>query len=124
MAVKIRLARSGAKKRPYYRIVAANGDAPRDGSFLEKLGAYNPLLPKDHAQRITVNQERLSYWLKTGAQPTDRVARMLGDMGLVAKPVSRETPKKSQPKKKMQDRAAARAEKLKAAQEPVDGAST
>ena len=77
MAVKIRLARGGAKKRPYYRIVAADARAPRDGDFIEKLGTYNPLLQKDDPKRVVLNSERIQYWLSCGAQPTDRVRYLL-----------------------------------------------
>ena len=77
MAMKIRLARGGSKKRPFYRIVATDSRMPRDGRFIEKLGTYNPLLPKDSEQRVIMNMERVQYWLGQGAQPTDRVSRML-----------------------------------------------
>lgn len=77
MGVKIRLARGGAKKRPFYRIVVASTSAPRDGSFIERLGHYNPMLPKDHPERVVLDTERAKYWLDKGAQPTDRVHRML-----------------------------------------------
>ncbi|MCC2646704.1 MAG: rpsP [Rickettsiaceae bacterium] len=82
MAVKIRLARGGAKKRPYYRIVVANATAPRDGAFIEKVGTYNPLLAHDNAERITLKQERISYWLSQGAKPTERVALFLQSAGI------------------------------------------
>ena len=96
MAVAIRLARHGAKKRPYYWIVAADRRAPRDGRFLEKLGTYNPLLPKDHENRVTLNEERIRYWLSVGAQPTDRVSRFLEARGIL-EPKTRNNPKKGQP---------------------------
>jgi small subunit ribosomal protein S16 len=83
MSVKIRLARAGAKKRPYYRIVAADARSPRDGRFLERLGSYNPLLPADHADRVRLNEERIRYWLGNGAQVTDRVARFLDKAGIL-----------------------------------------
>jgi small subunit ribosomal protein S16 len=83
MAVKIRLARAGAKKRPFYRIVASHSASPRDGGFLEKLGTYNPLLPSDHKDRVVLNEERIRYWLGNGAQPTDRVARFLDASGIL-----------------------------------------
>lgn len=102
MATKIRLARGGAKKRPFYRIVAADARAPRDGKFIEKLGTYNPLLAKDNADRVTIKQDRIEYWLSTGAQPTDRVAKLLEKFGIKTanqnKKVS--TPKKAASKKK------------------------
>jgi small subunit ribosomal protein S16 len=110
MALKIRLARGGAKKRPFYSIVIADGRSPRDGRFIEKVGTYNPMLERDHADRITLKEERLKHWLGVGAQPTERVARFLGNAGLMAKPEIRETPQKSAPKKKAQERAGAEAE--------------
>jgi small subunit ribosomal protein S16 len=110
MALKIRLARGGAKKRPFYSIVIADGRSPRDGRFIEKVGTYNPMLERDHADRITLKEERLKHWLGVGAQPTERVARFLGNAGLMAKPEIRTTPQKSAPKKKAQERAAAATE--------------
>ena len=105
MSLKIRLARGGAKKRPFYAIVVADARSPRDGRFIEKLGTYNPMLERGHAERVTLKEERIRHWLGVGAQPTDRVARFLGDAGLVAKPEFRETPAKSAPKAKAQARA-------------------
>lgn len=109
MSLKIRLARAGAKQRPYYHIVVADSRSPRDGRFIEKVGAYNPMLPSDHADRIRLDDERIKHWLGRGAQATDRVARFLGNAGLAPKPVYHEQPKKSAPKKKAQERAAAAA---------------
>jgi small subunit ribosomal protein S16 len=83
MAVRIRLSRAGAKKRPFYRIVAADSRYPRDGRFPERLGSYNPLLPSDHPERVNLNEERVRYWLQNGAQFTDRVARFLDRAGIV-----------------------------------------
>jgi small subunit ribosomal protein S16 len=83
MAVRIRLSRGGAKKRPFYRIVAADSRYPRDGRFLERLGSYNPLLPSDHPERVVLNEERIRYWLQNGAQFSDRVARFLDRSGIV-----------------------------------------
>lgn len=83
MATKIRLARGGAKKRPYYRIVVADQRSPRDGRFIEKLGAYNPMLPKGDENRVVFDKERMQHWLKTGAQPTERVERFLRAAGLI-----------------------------------------
>ncbi|MEL7271918.1 MAG: 30S ribosomal protein S16 [Pseudomonadota bacterium] len=103
MATKIRLARGGSKKRPFYRIVAADARAPRDGRFIEKLGTYNPLLPKDSAERVTMNEERIKHWLDQGAQPTDRVLRFLDQAG-IAKRDARNNPKKALPGKKAQER--------------------
>src|ERR1700743_1179563 len=102
--LKIRPARGGAKKRPYYSIVVADSHSPRDGRFLEKVGAYNPLLPKD-AQRVTLKVERIAEWLKKGAQPTERVARFLAQEGLV-KWEHGNNPQKAVPGKKAQERAA------------------
>lgn len=107
--LKIRLARGGAKKRPYYHIVIADSHSPRDGRFIEKVGSYNPLLPKD-AQRVTLKVERIAEWLKKGAQPTDRVARFLSQEGLV-KWEHGNNPQKAQPGKKAQERAAERAQR-------------
>jgi small subunit ribosomal protein S16 len=94
--MKIRLARGGSKKRPYYSIVAADSRMPRDGRFIEKLGTYNPLLPKDSEERVKMNAERVQYWLSQGAQPTDRIARMLEAAGLKEKTV-RANMKKAEP---------------------------
>lgn len=105
MSVKIRLSRAGAKKRPYYHIVVADSRSPRDGRFIEKVGAYNPMLPSDHADRVRLNDDRIKHWLSNGAQVTDRVARFLGNAGLVPKPAYNEQPKKSAPKAKAQQRA-------------------
>ena len=110
MAMKIRLARGGSKKRPFYRVVAADSRMPRDGRFIEKLGTYNPLLPKDSEERVKLNVERIQYWLAQGAQPTDRIARMLEAAGVTPK-TERNNPKKAVPGKKAQDRAEAKAAK-------------
>lgn len=115
MALKIRLARGGAKKRPFYSIVVADSRSPRDGRFIEKLGTYNPMLDRDHADRVTLKTERVQHWLGVGALPSDRVARFLGEAGLIEKPAVRESPKKSQPKAKAQERAKAAAEAAEAA---------
>ena len=104
MAIKIRLARGGSKKRPFYRIVAADSRMPRDGRYIEKLGTYNPLLAKDSEERVKMDLERVKYWLGEGAQTTDRVARMLEAAGVVAK-TERSNPKKAEPGKKAQERA-------------------
>jgi small subunit ribosomal protein S16 len=110
MALKIRLARGGAKKRPFFSIVVADSRSPRDGRFIEKIGTYNPMLDRGHAQRVTLNEERIKHWLSHGALPSDRVAKFLGDAGLAPKPAIAETPKKSAPKAKAQERAKAAAE--------------
>ena len=104
MALKIRLARGGAKKRPFYQIVIADARSPRDGRFVEKVGTYNPMLPHDNENRIHLNTDRIKYWLGVGAQPTDRVALFLGKANLIAMPAVRETPLKSAPKAKAQER--------------------
>jgi small subunit ribosomal protein S16 len=109
MGLKIRLARAGAKKRPYYHIVVADSRSPRDGRFIEKLGSYNPMLPADHAERIRLQSERISHWLGEGALPTERVARFLGRVGLIVMPIYNEQPVQSAPKKKAQERAKAAA---------------
>ncbi len=103
MAMKIRLARGGSKKRPFYSIVAADSRMPRDGRFIEKLGTYNPLLPKDSEERVKMNMERIQYWLDQGAQPTDRISRMLEAAGVLDKK-ERNNPKKALPGKKAQER--------------------
>jgi small subunit ribosomal protein S16 len=110
MSLKIRLARGGAKKRPFYSIVVADSHSPRDGRFIERLGTYNPMLGRSHADRITLKTERIQHWLGVGALPTDRVARFLGDAGLIEKPPIRNNPIKSRPKARAQERAKAAAE--------------
>ena len=107
MSLKIRLARAGAKKRPYYHIVVADSRSPRDGRFIERLGSYNPMLPAEHAERVRLFDERIRHWVGQGALPTDRVARFLGKAGLGPMPAFREQPVKSAPKKKAQERAKA-----------------
>jgi small subunit ribosomal protein S16 len=114
MAMKIRLARGGSKKRPYYSIVAADSRMARDGRFQEKLGAYDPLLPKDDENRVTMDMERVTYWLSKGAQPTDRVSRFLEAAGVVEKK-TRSNPKAAQPGKAALERAKAKADKATAA---------
>jgi small subunit ribosomal protein S16 len=110
MALSIRLARGGAKKRPVYRIVVADSRSPRDGRFIEKIGTYNPLLPKDSATRITLDADRAKEWLEKGAQPTDRVARFLDAAGVRARTPTN-NPKKAEPGEKAKERAEARAAK-------------
>lgn len=116
MAMKIRLARGGSKKRPFYRIVAADSRMPRDGRYIEKLGTYNPLLPKDSEERVKMNMERVQYWLGEGAQPTDRIARFLEAAG-VSEKKERANLKKGEPGKKAQERAQEKADKAAAAEE-------
>ena len=118
MALKIRLARGGAKKRPFYRIVVAEASAPRDGRYVERVGTYNPMVPKDHDQRLVLKNERITYWLGQGAQPTERVQKMLASAGLTEAPVIREQPKKSAPGKKRAEREAAAAEAAAEAEAP------
>jgi len=123
MAMKIRLARGGSKKRPFYAIVASDSRMPRDGRFIEKLGTYNPLLPKDSEERVKMNMERVQYWLDQGAQPTDRVSRFLEAAGVLAKK-TRNNPKKAVPGKKAQERAEEKAAKAaEAAGAPAEEAA-
>jgi len=117
MALKIRLARGGAKKRPYYRIVVAEASAPRDGRFVERVGSYNPMVPKDHPERLSLDSERAMYWISKGAKPTERVEKMMAQLGLIEAPALREQPKKSAPGKKRQEREAEAAEAAAAAAE-------
>ena len=125
MALKIRLARGGAKKRPFYRIVVAEASAPRDGRYVERVGTYNPMVPKEHEQRMTLNSERITFWLGQGAKPTDRVHKMLAAAGLAEAPVIRDQPKKSAPGKKRAEReaeAAAAAEEAVVEEAPAEEA--
>ena len=115
MALKIRLSRAGAKKRPFYRVVVADSRSPRDGRFLERLGTYDPMLPKDHPERVRLNEERIRHWLDVGALPSERVARFLGAAEIIPMPAQRNNPQKAKPKAKAVERAAARAEKAEAA---------
>ena len=116
MSLKIRLARGGAKKRPFYRIVVADSRSPRDGRYIEKIGTFDPLKAKDAADRVVLDLEKAKAWLGKGAQPTDRVACILDGVGLL-KREARNNPEKAQPKKKAQERAAAAAEAENAAKE-------
>lgn len=117
MALKLRLARGGSKQRPYYRLVVAEATSPRDGRFIEKLGTYNPLLPQDHAERLTLKEDRIKHWLSVGAKPTDRVEKFLGQAKIIKMPEVRETPKKSLPKEKAQERLRENAAREEAAKE-------
>jgi small subunit ribosomal protein S16 len=110
MSLKIRLARAGAHKRPFYHIVIADSRSPRDGRFIEKVGSYNPMLPAEHVERVRLKDERIAHWLQNGAVATDRVARFLGKAGLAPMPAWREQPQQSLPKKKAQERAKAAAD--------------
>lgn len=100
MSLRIRLARGGAKKKPFYRIVVAENTSPRDGKFVERIGSYNPMVASDHKDRMIVNTERAAYWLSVGAQPTERLAKIFGHMGIIEKPTIPNQTKKSVPKKK------------------------
>ena len=119
MAMKIRLARGGSKKRPFYRIVAADSRMPRDGRFIEKLGTYNPLLPKDSEDRVKMDVEKIEAWIAKGAQPTERVVRMLEAAGIREK-TERNNPKKGAPGKKAQERVQEKADKAAAAAEAAN----
>lgn len=121
MAVSIRLSRGGAKRRPFYRIVIANSRSPRDGSFIEKIGSYNPQLPKDDENRVIVDLDRARHWLSVGAQPTDRVARFFDAAGLLERK-TRNNPKKAVPGEKAKERAEERAQKAADAAEAAKAA--
>ena len=114
MSLKIRLTRAGAKKRPFYRIVIADSRYPRDGRFIEIVGTWNPILPKNDEKRVTLNSERIQHWMKVGAQPTDRVLRFLDAAGLAKRP-ARMNPENAKPGKKAQERVAAAAAAAEAA---------
>jgi small subunit ribosomal protein S16 len=117
MALKIRLSRGGAKKRPFYHVVVADSRSPRDGRFIERVGTYNPMVPKDHPERITLKDERIKHWMSVGALPSDRVARFLADAGMVEKPVMHEQTKQHMPKAKAQERMQEAEDAAKAAAE-------
>ncbi|HGG04077.1 MAG TPA: 30S ribosomal protein S16 [Aliiroseovarius sp.] len=125
MAMKIRLARGGSKKRPFYRIVAADSRMPRDGRFIEKLGTYNPLLPKDSEDRVKMDVDAIKAWLDKGAKPTDRVSRMLEAAGVIEKK-QRSNPKKGEPgakaKERVEEKAAKQAAAAEAAAAPAEDA--
>jgi small subunit ribosomal protein S16 len=110
MSLKIRLSRGGAKKRPFYRVVVADSRMPRDGRFIEKLGTFDPVKPKDAADRLVLDVEKAKDWISKGAQPTDRVLRLLDSLGVVTRP-AKNNPEKAKPKKKAQERLAAAAAK-------------
>ena len=121
MSLKIRMARGGAKKRPYYRIVVADSRMPRDGRFIEKVGSYNPMLAKDSPDRVKLDQERIKHWLGVGAQPSERVARFLASVGMMEKPKIPEQTKKNQPRPKTLERMKAAEEAAKAKAEADAG---
>ena len=114
--LKIRMSRGGAKKRPFYKIVVADSRRPRDGKFIEKVGFFNPLLPKDKKERLNLDIERIKYWLAQGAQPSERIARFLGQAEVIPMPTQRNNPIKAKPKKKAQEKLKAAAEAKKAAE--------
>ena len=115
MSLRIRLSRGGAKKRPFYRIVIADSRSPRDGRFIEKIGTYNPMLPKDGGNRLIIKEDRVKYWVSVGALPSDRVARFLGDAGLMDKPATpANQTKQDKPKAKAQERLQEQADKAEA----------
>jgi small subunit ribosomal protein S16 len=128
--IAIRMTRHGAKKRPFFHIVVADSRSPRDGRFIEKLGTYNPLLPRDHAQRLTLDKERIAHWLKVGAQPSDRVAKFLSQAELMKPRERRDQTKKPLPRAKAQERmkteaaAAAAAAAAPAAEAAPEAAAT
>jgi len=122
MGLKIRLARGGAKKRPFYRIVIADVRAPRDGRFIEKVGTFDPLLPKDSEDRVTLNEERIKYWIGHGALPTDRVLRFLDNAGILKRD-ARSNPNKAKPGKKRLEREAEAAAKAADAKEAAAAAA-
>ncbi len=133
MSLRIRLSRGGAKKRPFYRIVVADSRRPRDGRYIERLGTYNPMVAKDHPERLTLNDERIKYWLGVGAKPSERIQRFLGDKGIVEKPAIPEQTKQHLPRAKTIERqkeaeeaaakaAAAPAEEKKAEEAPAEEA--
>lgn len=122
MALKIRLARGGSKKRPYYHVVLADARSPRDGRFLESLGSWNPMLAKDDEKRVQLNGERIKHWLEQGALPTDRVLRFLDEAG-ISKREARNNPEKAKPGKRAQERAAEKAQKAADAAEAAASAS-
>ena len=123
MATKIRLARGGSKKRPFYRIVVADERAPRDGNFIEKIGNFNPMVPKDHKERVVISKERAEHWLKVGAQPTERIQRILSELGMMDAPKITEKTKKHLPKAKAQERVKAKEEAALKAEEDAKAAA-
>lgn len=125
MALKIRLSRGGSKKRPFYHVVVADSRSPRDGRFIERVGSYNPMVPKEDAKRVILKAERIKHWISVGALPSDRVARFLSDAGLGEKPVVSEQTKKHLPKAKAQERMQEAKDAAKASTEaPTEEAAT
>ncbi len=117
MALKIRLSRGGAKRKPFYRIVVAETTSPRDGKFVEKIGSYNPMVDHDNEERLVIDAERVKYWISKGAKPTLRVSKLISKDGLVDKPIINEQPKKSAPGKKRLEREAEEAKAEASAEE-------
>ena len=117
MSLRIRLSRGGAKKRPFYRIVVADSRRPRDGRYIERLGTYNPMVAKDHPERLTLKEERIKYWRDVGAKPSERIQRFLGDKGIVEKPAIPEQTKQHLPRAKTLERRKEAEDKAKAAEE-------
>ena len=128
MALKIRLSRAGSKKRPIYRVVVTDSRNPRDGRFIEKVGIYNPLLKKDDKNRVQLEVDKIKDWISKGAKPSDRIARFLGEAGVIPMPAQKNNPQKALPKKKAQERlaaaqeASAPAEEAPAAEAPAEEA--
>ena len=122
MALKIRLSRGGSKKRPFYRIVVAEAAAPRDGRYVERVGHYNPMVPKEHENRLSVNSDRVKFWMNKGAQPTDRVHKLLALADILKAPEIREQPKKSAVGKKRAEREAEAADAAAAAEAQAEEA--
>jgi small subunit ribosomal protein S16 len=120
MALKIRLSRGGAKKRPFYSIVVADSRSPRDGRFIEKLGTYNPMLDKGNKDRVVLKTERVQHWIKMGALPSDRVTLFLADAGMMKRPEVRETPLRSMPRAERKKLEAPNAEAGKAESKPAE----
>lgn len=123
MPLRIRLARGGAKKRPFYRIVVADSRSPRDGRFIERIGSYDPMLPRDHENRVRIDVEKAQEWMGKGAQPSDRVARMLAAAGAITLPERPEQTKQPQPKAKALERMKEREDKSKAVAEAAAAAA-
>lgn len=124
MSLRIRLSRAGAKKRPYHRVVVADSRSPRDGRFIERIGSYNPMVPKDSEARFVLDVERFKYWVSKGAVPSERIARLASALGLCEKPKVPEQTKKNAPKAKAVERAKAAAEAAaKAAAEPAEASA-
>ena len=117
MTLKIRMSRGGAKKRPFYRIVVADSRNPRDGRYIERVGSYNPMLPKEHPARVVLKSDRIRHWLDMGARPSERVAQFLGRAEIIPMPAHRNNPKQSQPRPKTVARMEAAEEDKKAKQE-------